>query len=230
MRCWTQRLSGTSPSSPQTAGRWCSPPAAVRWGDRLVVHGSTGSRWLRLVVGSHAVVSVATVDGIIVARSAFESSLAYRSAVLFGSFQKLAGDDKGAALDALRPTDSRKGRRDPRSDTEGARGDSRLGYAHCGMVAANLRRLGRGRRGRRCASRLGRPSCLRQPTGHDPCRAGPTHRDLGTSVRGRHPRGALNRRGNAGSRWLTGRSGQYPDSSACRRASWGWVRWLCSRP
>lgn len=77
------------------------PTAAVRWDDRLVVHGSTGSRWLRLVVGSPAVVSVATVDGIIVARSAFESSLAYRSAVLFGSFDELAGDEKGAALDAL---------------------------------------------------------------------------------------------------------------------------------
>lgn len=77
------------------------PTAVARWGDRLIVHGSTGSRWMRLVAGSRAVVSITTVDGIIVARSAFESSLAYHSAVLFGSFQKLEGDEKSAALDAL---------------------------------------------------------------------------------------------------------------------------------
>lgn len=27
------------------------PTAVVRWGDRLIVHGSTGSRWMRLVAG-----------------------------------------------------------------------------------------------------------------------------------------------------------------------------------
>jgi len=77
------------------------PTAVVRWGDRLVVHGSTGSHWMRLVSGSPAVVSVTAVDGIIVARSAFESSLAYRSAVLFGSFDEVTGDAKLVALDLL---------------------------------------------------------------------------------------------------------------------------------
>ncbi len=77
------------------------PTAVVRWGDRLVVHGSTGSRWMRLVAGVPAVVSVTTVDGIIVARSAFESSLAYRSAVFFGSFDQVTGDDQLVALDLL---------------------------------------------------------------------------------------------------------------------------------
>ena len=65
------------------------PTAVVRWGDRLVVHGSTGSRWMRLAAGSPAVVSITAVDGIIVARSAFESSVSYRSAVVFGSFETL---------------------------------------------------------------------------------------------------------------------------------------------
>ncbi|MDQ2758643.1 MAG: pyridoxamine 5'-phosphate oxidase family protein [Actinomycetota bacterium] len=77
------------------------PTAVVRWGERLVVHGSTGSRWMRLVAGSPAVVSVTAVDGIIVARSAFESSLAYRSAVFFGSFDEVTGDDQLVALDLL---------------------------------------------------------------------------------------------------------------------------------
>lgn len=77
------------------------PTAVVRRGDDLLVHGSTGSRWMRLLVGSPAVVSITAVDGIVVARSAFESSLAYRSAVLFGTFQQLAGEEKNEALDAL---------------------------------------------------------------------------------------------------------------------------------
>lgn len=77
------------------------PTAVARWGEYLTVHGSTGSRWMRLVTAGQVAVSITAVDGIIVARSAFESSLAYRSAVLFGSFQTLAGDEKSRALDAL---------------------------------------------------------------------------------------------------------------------------------
>lgn len=46
-------------------------------------------------------ISVTAVDGVIVARSAFESSLAYRSAVLFGSFHVLVGDEKVTALHYL---------------------------------------------------------------------------------------------------------------------------------
>lgn len=77
------------------------PTAVAVSRDRLVVHGSTGSRWMRLVAGAPAAVSVTAVDGVIVARSTFESSPAYRSAVIFGSFQVLEGDVKDAALDAL---------------------------------------------------------------------------------------------------------------------------------
>lgn len=77
------------------------PTAVVRWGERLVVHGSTGSRWMRLASGARAIISITAVDGVIVARSAFESSLSYRSAVLFGSFEMLTGTDKNDALDAI---------------------------------------------------------------------------------------------------------------------------------
>lgn len=77
------------------------PTAAVRRGDELIVHGSTGSRWMRLVDGASAAVSIAAVDGIVVARSAFESSLIYRSAVLFGEFRRLDGEEKRTALDTL---------------------------------------------------------------------------------------------------------------------------------
>jgi nitroimidazol reductase NimA-like FMN-containing flavoprotein (pyridoxamine 5'-phosphate oxidase superfamily) len=78
------------------------PTAVVRWEDRLLIHGSTGSRWLRAVAsGVPVCVSVAAVDGVLVARSAFESSLLYRSAVLFGQFAPLAGDEMLDALDVM---------------------------------------------------------------------------------------------------------------------------------
>ena len=78
------------------------PSVIARWGDRVLTHGSTGSRWLRRIgAGVPVAVSVATVDGIVVARSAYASSLLYGSAVLFGAFAPLAGAEKLAALDAL---------------------------------------------------------------------------------------------------------------------------------
>jgi hypothetical protein len=78
------------------------PSVIARWGDRVLTHGSTGSRWLRRIAsGVPAAVSVAAIDGIVVARSAYESSLLYQSAVLFGSFVPLEGAEKLAALDVL---------------------------------------------------------------------------------------------------------------------------------
>jgi nitroimidazol reductase NimA-like FMN-containing flavoprotein (pyridoxamine 5'-phosphate oxidase superfamily) len=78
------------------------PTAVARWGDRLLTHGSTGSRWMRRVAaGVPVAVSVAVVEGVVVARSAFESSLLYTSAVLFGQFRPLDEAEHEAALDVL---------------------------------------------------------------------------------------------------------------------------------
>lgn len=78
------------------------PTAIARDGDRLLVHGSTGSGWMRaLAAGADACVTVTALDGVVVARSAFESSMHYRSAVLFGRFEALDGDDKARALDVV---------------------------------------------------------------------------------------------------------------------------------
>ena len=78
------------------------PTAVVRWDDRLLIHGSTGSRWMRAVArGVPVCVSVTAVDGVLVARSAFESALLYRSAVLFGEFRPLAPDELWDALDVM---------------------------------------------------------------------------------------------------------------------------------
>jgi hypothetical protein len=78
------------------------PTAIVRDGDRVLAHGSTGSRWMaRLAAGAETCVAVTAVDGLVVARSAFESSLHYRSAVLFGRCAPLEDDAKTVALDLI---------------------------------------------------------------------------------------------------------------------------------
>jgi uncharacterized protein len=78
------------------------PTGFARVGDELVIHGSTGSPWLRaLAGGAPAAVSVTTLDGVVVARSGFESSFRYRSAVVFGAFELIDGPDKERYLDAL---------------------------------------------------------------------------------------------------------------------------------
>ncbi|MCW2496843.1 pyridoxamine 5'-phosphate oxidase family protein [Jatrophihabitans sp.] len=78
------------------------PTAVVRDGDRVLAHGSTGSRWMRaLAAGARTCLSVTADDGVVVARSAFESSLHYRSAVLFGSCTTLPAEEREHALDVI---------------------------------------------------------------------------------------------------------------------------------
>lgn len=78
------------------------PTLIARWGDSVLVHGSTGSRWMRHIAsGVSVAVSVAVIDGVVVARSAFESSLVYTSAVVFGEFAQVAEHDREAALSVI---------------------------------------------------------------------------------------------------------------------------------
>jgi nitroimidazol reductase NimA-like FMN-containing flavoprotein (pyridoxamine 5'-phosphate oxidase superfamily) len=78
------------------------PTGFARIGDEFVIHGSTGSPWLRsLASGAPAAVSVTVLDGVVVARSGFESSFRYRSAAIFGEFEVVAEHDKVRYLDAL---------------------------------------------------------------------------------------------------------------------------------
>lgn len=84
------------------AGVVVVPVAAAREGDRLLLHGSTGSRLFRLLgTGTEVCVSLTLLDGMVLARSAFESSMHYRSATVFGRCEVLAGDAKTAALRAM---------------------------------------------------------------------------------------------------------------------------------
>jgi nitroimidazol reductase NimA-like FMN-containing flavoprotein (pyridoxamine 5'-phosphate oxidase superfamily) len=78
------------------------PTAIVRDGDHVLAHGSTGSRWMRMLAdGAPTCLSVTALDGVVVARSAFESSLHYRSAVLFGACSIVDAAGRAAALDLI---------------------------------------------------------------------------------------------------------------------------------
>jgi hypothetical protein len=79
------------------------PTAVVRDGDRILAHGSTGSRWMRrLATGALTSLAVTSFDALVVARSTFESSMRYRSAVLFGACTPITdADAKRRALDAV---------------------------------------------------------------------------------------------------------------------------------
>ena len=75
------------------------PTAVVLDGERLLLHGSTGSPWLRrLATGVPVSVAVTSIDAVVVARTAFESSLSYRSAVFFGQCRTVPAEAADAAL------------------------------------------------------------------------------------------------------------------------------------
>lgn len=76
------------------------PVAYARRDDTVLFHGSTGSRLFRLLQeGQPTCLTVTLLDGLVLARSAFESSMNYRSAMVLGVARRLEGDDE---LDALR--------------------------------------------------------------------------------------------------------------------------------
>jgi uncharacterized protein len=78
------------------------PTLHARLGDRLYVHGSAASRMLRHAeAGAPVCVTVTLVDGLVLAKSVFNHSVNYRSAVIFGTATLVEGDEKREALRAL---------------------------------------------------------------------------------------------------------------------------------
>jgi nitroimidazol reductase NimA-like FMN-containing flavoprotein (pyridoxamine 5'-phosphate oxidase superfamily) len=81
------------------------PTLYGRVGERLYVHGSTGSRPLRSAAdgtGLPVCLTVTLVDGLVLARSAFHHSLNYRSVVVHGTARPVRdAEERRAALDAL---------------------------------------------------------------------------------------------------------------------------------
>lgn len=78
------------------------PTLYVRDGHRLLLHGSNSMGLAKAVrAGSPLSVAVTHIDGLVVARSAFNSSANYRSVVVHGHGQILDGAAKERALDTL---------------------------------------------------------------------------------------------------------------------------------
>ena len=62
------------------------PMAVARDGESLLLHGSVASRaMMHLAAGLPCCVTVTHLDGLVLARSAFHSSMNYRSVMVFGS-------------------------------------------------------------------------------------------------------------------------------------------------
>jgi nitroimidazol reductase NimA-like FMN-containing flavoprotein (pyridoxamine 5'-phosphate oxidase superfamily) len=82
---------------------FCIPTLHARLGDEVYVHGSTASRMLRtLAEGARACLTVTNLRGLVLARSAFEHSANYESAVLLGSFRLVEDpDERLAAFEAF---------------------------------------------------------------------------------------------------------------------------------
>ena len=78
------------------------PVAHARDGDRLLLHGSTGGGLLRRAAAAAPLsVAVTVLDGLVLARSLYDSSMNYRSAVVFGRATALPAADTAAALRLL---------------------------------------------------------------------------------------------------------------------------------
>jgi uncharacterized protein len=78
------------------------PVGYGRSGDDLLIHGSTGSGLFREIAdGRPVAVSVTHLDGLVFARSAFDSSMNYRSVVVLGRAEKLEDAEKEAALEVI---------------------------------------------------------------------------------------------------------------------------------
>ena len=76
------------------------PTACWREGEHLYIHGSNGGRMVKwLGQGAQACVTITHLDGLVLARSAFNHSMNYRSAMVYGRFEPVA--DKHSALAAL---------------------------------------------------------------------------------------------------------------------------------
>lgn len=85
------------------SGTHCIPTACWREGDHLYIHGSNAGRLTKVLMkGTQACVTITHLDGLVLARSAFNHSMNYRSAMIYGVFERVAEDAaKQASLAAF---------------------------------------------------------------------------------------------------------------------------------
>lgn len=68
------------------------PTIHARIKDHLVFHGSNASRLIKTANNNHLCVTITILDGLVLARSHFNSSMNYRSVVLFGKGELIADE------------------------------------------------------------------------------------------------------------------------------------------
>jgi nitroimidazol reductase NimA-like FMN-containing flavoprotein (pyridoxamine 5'-phosphate oxidase superfamily) len=78
------------------------PMAYARDNDRILLHGSTGSRlMMKIAAGAQLCITVTKLNAIVVAKSAFNSSMNYESVMIFGKAKILKDEEKMAAMTAI---------------------------------------------------------------------------------------------------------------------------------
>lgn len=78
------------------------PYGFVRDGDRILIHGSSGARFMReLAKGVPTCVTVTKLDGLVVARTTYDSSMNYRSVVILGKAEEVTGPAKNSLLEKV---------------------------------------------------------------------------------------------------------------------------------
>lgn len=84
-------------------GAHCIPTACWREGEHLYVHGSNGGRLVKLLAqGAQVCVTITHLDGLVLARTAFNHSMNYRSAMIYGVFERVDDDvEKRATMVAF---------------------------------------------------------------------------------------------------------------------------------
>jgi uncharacterized protein len=87
---------------PDTESPYVIPMGFARDNDRILLHGSTGSRIMMLMAkGVDLCLTVTQLNAIVVARSAFNSSMNYESVMIFGKARVLQEDEKDLALERI---------------------------------------------------------------------------------------------------------------------------------
>ncbi|MGH0029566.1 MAG: pyridoxamine 5'-phosphate oxidase family protein [Myxococcota bacterium] len=80
----------------------CTPMVYARRGEEILLHGSVANRTLRaLRDGAAACLNVSLLDGLVLARSAFRTSVNYRSVTVHGHAREIEGEEKREALAAI---------------------------------------------------------------------------------------------------------------------------------
>ena len=69
------------------------PTAFARRGDKLYIHGSVGSHFIRAIEhGAPVCITIMLADGLVLAKSAFHHSVNYRSVVIFANAEKVTDE------------------------------------------------------------------------------------------------------------------------------------------